>query len=146
MRSCFYRADLARAIEKWGGVSQLATELAYGIAPRVTGARQAPVKPDQEAVSGRHDNDDGVQSKTVRIHANPVSDRVRAVAMAVHRDLSRAEQKQTRHVVEEPPMKFPSPADMSRREKQPIVNVRRRIALRQKTPKLPSMRTEIDGW
>ena len=139
-----YRADLARAIEKWGGVTHLAAHLRYGVAPRVTGARQSPVKHDQEVVLSSHD-DVSNQSGTICIRAVPAFERVRAVATA-RLQKGRPEQQGSRQAVEEVPSKSARPVDVSEREKQPIVHSKRRISLRQKTPKLPSMRTEIDGW
>ena len=139
-----YRADLARAIEKWGGVTHLAAHLQYGVSPRVTGVRQSPVKHDQEAILSGHD-DVSNQSGTICIRAMPAFERVRAVATA-RLQQGRPEQQDSRQAVDEVPSKPARPADVSERDKQPIVHSKRRIILRHKSPRLPSMRTEIDGW
>ena len=148
------RCDLARAIEKWGGPSALAEDLAYGVAQR--GARQSASKdpkashssqPDQASILGSIDDDlDEQFSPTTSTSATPAA-RARSIATAVNRESHRAhsrppappKQQQDRS-------KIVSPLEVKAREKQPIVNNRRRIAIRRKTPELPSMRQEMDEW
>ena len=136
------RADLARAIEKWGGVNELAQELEYGIAPRVTGSER----------SGSE------RSGTIRVHANPASvrlARVNSIAMAAKEkeDLPVeglrshvSKPKAGQSIGELPSKPVQSPADAAKREKQPVLNLRKRLELRRKSPKLPTMRQEIDDW
>jgi len=149
------RADLARAIEKWGGPNQLAEDLAYGVPQR--GARQTATKDsklaqnygvqhDQASVLGSLDYDSDEPSMTTKISANAAAARARSIASTATGS-SRGQQLQ--HVQAKQSQERPqiaNPLDIQAREKQPIVNNRRRIAVRRKTPKLPTMRQEIDNW
>jgi hypothetical protein len=150
------RCDLARAIEKWGGPSALAEDLAYGVTQR--GARQSASKdtkaphghssqPDQASILGSIDDDlDEQSSSTTHISATPAA-RARSIATTVNRGSHRAHNRQPAPSKQQQDRsKIVSPLEVKAREKQPIVNNRRRIAIRRKTPKLPSMRQEMDEW
>ncbi len=150
------RCDLARAIEKWGGPSALAEDLAYGVAQR--GARQSASKdtkashshgsqPDQTSILGSIDDDlDEQFSPTTQISATPAA-RARSIATTVNRESHRTHSRQPAPSRQQQDRsKIVSPLEVKAREKQPIVNNRRRIAIRRKTPKLPSMRQEMDEW
>ncbi|KAL0037090.1 hypothetical protein WJX77_012339 [Trebouxia sp. C0004] len=150
------RCDLARAIEKWGGPSALAEDLAYGVSQR--GARPTANKdskashghssqPGQASILGSIDDDfDAHSSSTTQVSATPAA-RARSIATTVNRGSHRAHSRQPAPPKQrQDKSKIVSPLEAKAREKQPIVNNRRRIAIRRKTPKLPSMRQEMDEW
>ena len=141
------RADLARAIEKWGGPSQLAEDLAYGVSPRSRQGASRTVhssnaQPGQTSPLDSADSDSD-ESSASKISIKPAAARARAIAAQAARSRAQGNQPQ---VQDRPAAVTPTPVDMQAREKQPIVSNRRRIAIRRKTPKLPSMRQEIDNW
>ena len=152
------RCDLARAIEKWGGPSALAEDLAYGVAQR--GARQIASKDakplthhkhqlDQVSVLGSIDDDQDEPLLAARVSANPAAAQARSKASSALRTKSAPSQPPAATQQQQQPPKRPQiagPLDMQAREKQPIVNHRRRVAIRRKAPKLPTMRQEIDEW
>ena len=150
------RCDLARAIEKWGGPSALAEDLAYGVTQR--GARQSASKDpkashghssqsDQASILGSIDDDlDEQFSASISASATPAA-RARSIATTVNRGSHRAHSRQPAPPKQQQDRsKIVNPLEVKAREKQPIVNSRRRIAIRRKTPKLPSMRQEMDEW
>jgi len=148
------RCDLARAIEKWGGPSALAEDLAYGVAQR--GARQTASKdpkashssqPDQASILGSIDEDLDEQFSPVTLASATPAARARSTATTVNRESHRAHSRQSAlSKQQQDRSKIVSPLEVKARKKQPIVNSRRRIAIRRKTPKLPSMRQEMDEW
>lgn len=150
------RCDLARAIEKWGGPSALAEDLAYVVAQR--GARQNASKdlkashslssqPDQGSVLGSIDDDLDEQFSPVPSTSAIPAVRARSIATTVNRESHHAHNRQQAlSKQQQDRSKIVSPLEVKAREKHPIVNNRRRIAIRQKTPKLPSMRQEMDEW
>lgn len=146
------RADLARAIEKWGGPSQVAEELAYAVTkrkgkqsssahePKLTpGHQEPPLGSLPLLASLEHQRP---VSSTIKIPVEPLSGRSQSVsAKPGQRSTSKqARQQQDRR------SQIPSLVDLEAREKQPIVQNRRRLALRRKQPRLPTMRQEIDEW
>ena len=150
------RCDLARAIEKWGGPSALAEDLAYGVTQR--GARQGASKDpkalhghssqsDQASILGSIDDDlDEQFLASISASATPAA-RARSIATTVNRGSHRAHSRQPAPPKQQQDRsKIVNPLEVKAREKQPIVNSRRRIAIRRKTPKLPSMRQEMDEW
>lgn len=139
------RADLARAIEKWGGPSQVAEELAYAVAPR-KGRQASAFEPKPSAVHQEPTlaNLPVLVSpvSTTKISVRPSSARTQTVGA---KSGQQATNKQAKQQQDRGP-RIPSPADLEAREKQPIVQNRRRLALRRKQPRLPTMRQEIDDW
>lgn len=144
---------MARAIEKWGGPSQVAEELAYAVPPRkgrqssASGQEQKPTLSHQEPAlisystlaSPEHQQPG---SSTTKIAVKPSLARGQAGGA---KPGQRPPGKQSRQQVDRRPQ-VPSPVDLEAREKQPIVQNRRRLAPRRKQPRLPTMRQEIDDW
>lgn len=149
---------MARAIEKWGGPSQVAEELAYAVSPR-KGRQAASVQQHkstanhQEPAPATHHmlkspEHDRQGSSTTKISVGPSSSRGQSGAAKPGQrppGTVTAVKKQSRQPQERRPQ-VPSPVDLEAREKQPIVQNRRRVATRQKQPRLPTMRQEIDDW
>ena len=144
---------MARAIEKWGGPSQVAEELAYAVPPRK--GRQAvaslqepkstanhlePALPDHHMLASPENHGQG--SLTTKIRVKPALSRGQSVGA---KPGQRAPSKQSGQQSDRRPQ-VPSPVDLEAREKQPIVQNRRRHVLRRKQPRLPTMRQEIDDW
>lgn len=139
------RADLARAIEKWGGPSQVAEELAY-TGPARKGRQAAAVQSKPAAVH-QEPTLAGLPlltspASTTKISVKPSSARGQSVSL---KPGQRATGRQAKRQQDGSP-RVPSPVDLEAREKQPIVQNRRRLALRRKQPRLPTMRQEIDDW
>ena len=129
---------MARAIEKWGGPSQVAEDLAYAVPPRKGkhAAAQVP-KPSaatQETISHQalglaSLDEESTMLSTTKITVKPAAARHQAaVAKSGRRPTTKAS-KQER-------LQIPSPAALQAREKLPIVNNRRRIAVRRKEPRM----------
>ena len=135
---------MARAIEKWGGPSQVAEELAYAGPPR-KGRQAAALVPKPTAVH-QEPALAGLPlltspASTTKISVKP-SSRSQSVGAKPGQRLTSRQAKQQ----QERSPRIPSPLDLEAREKQPIVQNRRRLALRRKQPRLPTMRQEIDDW
>ena len=147
------RCDLARAIEKWGGPSHLAEDLAYGVPQR--GARQTAAKELKASLSdtAQHDQASALCSVDYdcdELSATKISTksaRARSIA-ATSKANSNTHSNQSKQQPDRQHSRpqIASPFDVQAREKQPIVNNRRRVAIRRKSPKLPTMRQEIDNW
>lgn len=144
-------------MEKWGGPSALAEDLAYGVAQR--GARQIASKDakplshqkhqlDQVSVLGSIDDDQDEPVLTARGSANTTAAQASLHASTASRIKSAQSQPPAATQQQQQPKRpqIAGPLDMQAREKQPIVNHRRRVAIRRKAPKLPTMRQEIDEW
>ena len=145
---CACRADLARAIEKWGGPTQVAEELAYAIPPRKgrqnTAPDSKPAAATAEALSHQPSvaaslDEDHVESLTTKIFVKPSSGKASVASL-------RSRQHSADSVLQQNRGEVPRPAHLKAREKQPIVNSRRRVMFRSKEPRVPSMRQEIDDW
>lgn len=150
---------MARAIEKWGGPSQVAEELAYAVSPRKGRQAAAPVQQHkfianhQEPASATHhmlesSEHHGQGSSTTKISVGPSSSRGQSVGAKPGQrppGTVTAVKKQSRQQQDRRPQ-VPSPVDLEAREKQPIVQNRRRVGIRRKQPRLPTMRQEIDDW
>ena len=154
MKKLLYdRCDLARAIEKWGGPSHLAEDLAYGVPQR--GARQTAAKELKASLSDTAQHDQASVLCSVDYDCDELSTtkictksaRARSIA-ATSKANSKTQSNQSKQQPDRQHIRpqIASPFDVQARGKQPIVNNRRRVAIRRKSPKLPTMRQEIDNW